>query len=171
MSNFFYLHCCTTFKPINIIFTLNMYKTSESAFSKHQADWFQSQQFSELCFVFFPSSRVDLIMLITACTELWKVVFAAPSVCVFCLCMSCWMDLHQIHTEDVFGPSLRRVSRSPETKKRNFSAASVTCMQFMFGKLSLASSSSHQLYLIHHFHWPLHIRQLLTHNISTAFQF
>ena len=34
----------------------------------------------------------------------------------FCLCMkylgNCWADLHQIHTEDVFEPSLRRVWRS-----------------------------------------------------------
>jgi len=34
----------------------------------------------------------------------------------FCLCMkylwNCWTDLHQIHSEDVFGPSLGRVWRS-----------------------------------------------------------
>jgi len=42
---------------------------------------------------------------------------------LFCLCMkcprNCWTDLHQIHREDVFGFSLRRVwrSRSPWTKR------------------------------------------------------
>ena len=46
---------------------------------------------------------------------------------LFCLCMkylgNCWMDLRQIHTEDVFRPSLKRVwmsrsigTRSPGTK-------------------------------------------------------
>ena len=46
----------------------------------------------------------------TARSELRKVLCLAPSVCGFCLCMKYlgnrWTDLHQIHTEDVFGSSL-----------------------------------------------------------------
>ena len=50
-------------------------------------------------------------------------VFGAVSLWGFCLCMKYlgnrWTDLHQIHKEDVFGPSLgpvwRSTSRSPET--------------------------------------------------------
>jgi len=45
-----------------------------------------------------------------------KVLFLAPSVCFFSLCMKYfgnrWTDLRQIHMEDVFGPSLGRVWRS-----------------------------------------------------------
>jgi len=55
-----------------------------------------------------------------------------------------WTDLRQIHTEDVFGPSLGRVWRSIKVKgqghqvqKRQFSALSVACMRFVFGKTSL----------------------------------
>jgi len=40
-----------------------------------------------------------------------------------------WTDLQQIHTEDMFGPSLGRVWRS-----RSISAA---CVRFVFGKTSL----------------------------------
>ena len=55
-----------------------------------------------------------------------------------------WTDLHQIHTQDVFGgPSLGRVWRSrlklPGTKQ-HFSALSAACVRFMFGKTSLAFS-------------------------------
>jgi len=52
------------------------------------------------------------------------------------------MDLCQIHTEDVFDPSLGRVegqgqrSTSPGTK----TALLAACVQLMFGKTSLASS-------------------------------
>jgi len=55
------------------------------------------------------------------------------------------MDLHQIHMEDVFGPSLRWVwmlrskVKVTRDKKRHFSALSAACMQFMFGKTSSAS--------------------------------
>jgi len=72
-----------------------------------------------------------------------EVLFLAPSGC-FCV----WTDLHQVHTEDVFGPSLRRVWRSRskvksqvhQRQKRHFSALSEACVRFMFGRTSLASS-------------------------------
>jgi len=55
-------------------------------------------------------------LIFTANSELQKVLFLAPSVCVFCFCVKYprnrWTDLHQIHMEDVFGPSLGRVWRS-----------------------------------------------------------
>jgi len=57
-----------------------------------------------------------------------------------------WTDLHQIHTEDVFGPSLGRVWRSrskakvTRNKTRHFLALLADCMHFVFGKTSLASS-------------------------------
>jgi len=54
-----------------------------------------------------------------------------------------WTNLRQIHTKDVFGPSLGRVwrsrSRSPGTNTA-FLALSAACVRFMFGKTSLASS-------------------------------
>ena len=44
-----------------------------------------------------------------------KLLFLAQSLCVFCLCMKYlrnhWMDLCQIHTEDLFSPSLGQVWR------------------------------------------------------------
>jgi len=58
----------------------------------------------------------QILMFITACSELRKVLFLAQSVCGFLLCMkylgNCWVDLRQIHMEVVFGPSLGRVWRS-----------------------------------------------------------
>jgi len=63
--------------------------------------------------------------LITACSELRKVLFLAPSVCGFCLCMKYlgnrWTDLRQIDKEDAFDPSLKRVrtSRSKVKVRRN----------------------------------------------------
>ena len=57
-----------------------------------------------------------------------------------------WMDLRQIHMVDVFGPSLRRDWRSRSMvnvirdKKWHFSALLMVCMQFVFGKTSLAFS-------------------------------
>jgi len=98
------------------------------------------------------------------CSELCKVVFGI--VCDF-LCTKYlrnhWTDLCQIHRNDVFGPSLGQVwmsrSRLPGTKKQgqsipreslNWYATNshgkrawsllAACMQFMFGKTSLASS-------------------------------
>jgi len=90
-------------------------------------------------------------ILITARSELRKVLFLVPSVCGLCLCMrylgNLWMDLRQIHTEDVslFRRSVEfegqgQRSRSPGTK-RHFSALSATCVRFVFIKTSLASSS------------------------------
>jgi len=83
---------------------------------------------------------------ITACSKLHKVQFLAMSV-TFCLCMKYLRnrltDLRQIHSEDVFGPSLGRVwmsgqrSRWPRTKQALFSPL-VACMQLMFRKTSLA---------------------------------
>jgi len=74
-------------------------------------------------------------MLITARSELRKVLFLALSV-AFCLCMKYlgnrWTDLRQIHTEDVFGPSLGRVWRS-----RSFGG--LRAPGFMFGKKHFCS--------------------------------
>ena len=84
-------------------------------------------------------------IVITARSELRKVLFLPPSVCVFCFCMKCLgnrrMDLGQIHKKDVFVPSLGQVwsSRSPGTKTA-FSALSAAYVRFVFGKTSLASS-------------------------------
>jgi len=52
-----------------------------------------------------------------------------------------WTNLRQIHTKDVFGPSLGWVwrSTSPGTNTA-FLALSAACVRFMFGKTSLASS-------------------------------
>ena len=85
-------------------------------------------------------------------SELRKVLFLVPSVCVFCLCVKYlgnrWTDLRQIHTEDVFGPLLERVWRSRlkvkgqglQGQKRHFPALSAACVWFIFGKTSLAST-------------------------------
>jgi len=72
---------------------------------------------------------------------------------VFCLCMKYLgnrrTNLRQIHKEDVFRQSLRRVRRSRSKVEgqghqgqRNgiFAALSTACVRFMFGKTSLASS-------------------------------
>jgi len=53
---------------------------------------------------------VVYIKLVTACSELRMVLFLV--LWLFCLCMkyvwNCWgTDLHQIHMEDMFCPSLR----------------------------------------------------------------
>jgi len=76
-------------------------------------------------------------------------VFDAVSLC-FSLCMKYrrfrWTEFCQIHTEDVFGPSLRQVWRSKakgqglKGQKQSFSALSAACVRFMFGKTSLTSS-------------------------------
>jgi len=93
------------------------------------------------------------VTMFTACRELRRVLFLAPSVCVFCLCMKYlgngWTNLRQIHKEGVFGPSLGRVWRSRSNvkgqghqgQKNAFSTLSATCVRFMFCKTSLASSS------------------------------
>jgi len=70
-------------------------------------------------------------LFITTCSELRKVLFWASLVCSFFfrLCTKYignrWTDLHQIHAEDVFGPSVGRVWRSKvkvtRDKKRHFS--------------------------------------------------
>jgi len=66
------------------------------------------------------------------------------SLCMKCI-RNCWTDLHQIHTETCFVHRLDKFEgqghrlRSPGTKTA-FSALSVACMKFMFGKTSLASS-------------------------------
>ena len=52
------------------------------------------------------------------------------------------MDLHQIHTEDVFGPldEFEGQGQRSSGTKRHFSALWAACVRFMFGKTSLASS-------------------------------
>jgi len=68
----------------------------------------------------------------------------------FCLCMkyfgNCWTDLRHIHTVDVFGPLLGQGHQGQ--KKWYFLALSAACVQFMFGKTSLASS-----FCLYTFHW------------------
>jgi len=87
-----------------------------------------------------------LVLVFTTRSELWKVLFLAPSVCGF-LCMKYlwnrWTGLCQIYTEDWFGPSLRRVWRSKVKvtgTKMNFLALLVACVWFVFHKTSLTSS-------------------------------
>jgi len=72
------------------------------------------------------------LQIVTAYIELRKVLFLAPSVCGFFVCMKYlrnrWTDLRQIRTENMFGPSLGRVWRSRskvkgqghQGKKRHF---------------------------------------------------
>ena len=60
-----------------------------------------------------------------------------------------WTCLRQVHTEDVFCPSLGQIwisrskvkSQGHHRQKRHFSAFSSACVLFMFGKTSLACSS------------------------------
>ena len=97
-----------------------------------------------LSILYFQRSRCSVV---TARSELRKVLFLAPSVCV-CLCMKYpenrWTDLRQIRTKTCLVPrstSLKvkdkgQRSRSPGTK----TAVSAACERFMFGKTSLASS-------------------------------
>ena len=92
------------------------------------------------------------IIFITACSELRNVLFLVPSGCGFFVCVwnisgNRWTDLRQIHTEDVFCPSLRRVWRSTSKVKvtREKMAffgpfGGLACRWFRFGKTSLASS-------------------------------
>jgi len=83
-----------------------------------------------------------LVCVVTTCSELWKVLFWRHLSVCFCLCMkylwNCWMDLSQIHMEDVFGPSVRWVwrSRSPGTKNGFFGPFG----SLRVGETSLASS-------------------------------
>ena len=89
--------------------------------------------------------RVGKTVFITR-SELGKVLFLAlsvTSVCVWNISRNCWTDLRQIHTEDVFGPSLGWVWRS-----KSISAAWV---RFMFGKTSavvLISQRERSLYAV-----------------------
>jgi len=83
-----------------------------------------------------------LPLIITACSELHKVLFLALSVTFLCMkyLRNCWTDLRQIHTEDVFGSSLGWVWMSRlkvkcqghRGQKQHF-WPSAACMQFMFG--------------------------------------
>jgi len=80
--------------------------------------------------------------------------FCFGAVCVFLFVYEIsrdrWTDLNQIHTEDMFGPSLGRVEGQGHRSKvkvtrdqnRNFSARPATCVRFMFCETSLASSFS-----------------------------
>jgi len=75
--------------------------------------------------------------------ELQRFCFWHRQSVVFCLSTKYlrnhWKDLCQIHTEDVFGPSLGWVWRSrskvkvTRNKKMTFFGVSVVCVQFMFG--------------------------------------
>jgi len=88
--------------------------------------------------------------IITARSELWKLLFLVPLVCGFFVCVwnisrNCWTDFHHIHTEDVFGPHLDEFdgqgqrSKSPGTKTAFFGPFG-SLWRFVFGKTSLASS-------------------------------
>jgi len=63
----------------------------------------------------------SLFLIFTSHSELHNVLFFGAVCDFFCLCMKYhWnrsTDLCQIHSEDVFGPSLRRVSMSRSTVK------------------------------------------------------
>ena len=50
-------HCQANTDPVpfSIIVTFNMSKPSQSTLINHQANWFQSQQFSQLCILSFSS--------------------------------------------------------------------------------------------------------------------
>jgi len=74
-------------------------------------------------------------LFVTARSELRKVLFLAPSVCVFCSCMKYlgnhWTDLHQIHKEVVFGSSLRPVWRSSsKVKDQGYQGQKGICRPF-----------------------------------------
>ena len=70
---------------------------------------------------------------------------------VFFVCVWNISDVHQIHSKDVFGPSLGRVGMSRSKakvirgKKRHFSALLAAYVRFMFGKTCLASSLAARL--------------------------
>jgi len=76
---------------------------------------------------------------------LFEVLFLALSD-FFCLCMKYlgnrWMDLHQIHREDMFGPCLGEFEgQGHQGQKWHFSTLLAVCMmRFMFCKTVLAFS-------------------------------
>ena len=78
----------------------------------------------------------------TTPSELRKVLFLTPSVCGIFLFLdeylgNCWTDMRQIHTvprSDEFE------GQGQQGQKTAFLALSEACVQFMFGKTSLASS-------------------------------
>jgi len=89
------------------------------------------------------------LLLLPHAVNCWRFCFWRPQSVGFCLCIKYlwnrWTDFLQIHTEDVFGPSLRHVLRSwskvkvTVAKKWHFSALSAACVCFMFSKTFLAS--------------------------------
>ena len=95
--------------------------------------------------------------MITACSELRKVLFLASSVCGFLSVYEIFLEplkgFAPNHREDVFGPSLGRVERSRSKvkrqghlgQKRHFSALSAACVQIetsnLVGRLSVAIAS------------------------------
>jgi len=100
-------------------------------------------------------------LIIITCSELWKVLFLAPSVCGFLFVYEIsWGTAERIcakFTQKTFSPLLRRVCRSKVKvtidKKRHFLAILAACMQFVFGKTSLAFS----MFLYYHQHWTEYI--------------
>jgi len=88
-----------------------------------------------------PGSTPETVVLFY-CTH-WTAegsVFGAVILCVKYL-KNRWTDLRQIHAEDEFPPSLRRVWRSRSAgRKTAFFGLSATCVRFVFGKTSLAFS-------------------------------
>jgi len=80
----------------------------------------------------------------TTCSELQKVLFLAPSVCSFLLCMNGFApNSHGKRARSLARPSLKVKFKGQghqgETKN-GILALSAACVQFMFGKTSLASS-------------------------------
>jgi len=112
--------------------------------SSHQSHKIPQQQLQQ------QDSAINFII-ITTRIELWKVLFLAPSVCVFCLCnilgttewicakfrkkmclVPCCLNLRVWR--------LRSKVKVTRDKKRHFSALSAACMRFLFDKTSIASS-------------------------------
>jgi len=89
-------------------------------------------------------------IVITAHSELQKVLFLVPAVCgFFCLCMKYLGEplngfvpnSHGRHVGSVTQMSFKVKVKVTRDKKWHFSALSAACMRFVFGKTSLASST------------------------------
>ena len=108
-------------------------------------------------------STINIILvIITICSEFQKVLFLVPPVCGF-------LFVHEISQEpqNGFAPnshgrsvwSLAQTSLKVKVKgqghhgqKRHFSSLSVVCVQFMFGKTSLASSYYYYCYYDYYYY-------------------
>jgi len=113
-------------------------------------------------------------------------IFGTVNLCFLCMkyLQNRWTDLHQIHKEDVFGPSPGQIWRSRskvkgqghQAQKTAFLALLVACVWFMLGT-TLASSLILFLfiYLVTHYppfcgtEWPIicwcAVKKLLTQSL------